>query len=233
MSLRNWDNKTWLSSQTYINTFIKFIIKYKNINTSSKILDIGCGRGKILGALNSKFKFKNKPLGIDIINHKDKDKRFKFKKTNALIFSKQNKEKFDLILIKQTIHFLKINEINRLLKNLKKNLKPNGKIFIFTLDTYKNEIPTFGLMKKKLNKSIMRDKKILNNISVLYPFLSKKKFIYKVRISKKKYLNMIKDKYISILLPLSKNQILTGINEINQKYKNNIYFKDKLLCLIV
>ena len=36
---------------------------------------------------------------------------------------------------------------------LKKSLNPKGKILIFTLDTNKNEIPTFKLMKLKLNKS--------------------------------------------------------------------------------
>ena len=48
-----------------------------------KILDIGCGRGKILGSLSSKLRLKEKPLGIDIVNHKDKDKRINFKRANV------------------------------------------------------------------------------------------------------------------------------------------------------
>ena len=39
-----------------------------------------------------KIKLKNKPLGIDIINHKDKDKRINFKKINALNFFLKNKK---------------------------------------------------------------------------------------------------------------------------------------------
>ena len=69
------------------------------------------GRGKIIGALSSKLKLKVKPLGIDIIRHKDKDKRINFKKINALKFSLIDNQKFDLILIKQTIHLMKLNEI--------------------------------------------------------------------------------------------------------------------------
>ena len=74
MSLRNWDNKTWLSSKKYIQSFNSFLLKQIKLNSSSKILDIGCGRGKILGSLSSRLKLKNKPIGIDLEKHLDKDK---------------------------------------------------------------------------------------------------------------------------------------------------------------
>ena len=44
---------------------------------------------------------------------------------------------------------------------------------------------------------------------------------------------MISKKFISTLLNLNKEQIVTGIKEINYKYKKNIKFKDKLVCIIV
>ena len=78
--IKNWDNKTWLSSNDYIKSFNKFLFKNIKLNPNSVILDIGCGRGKILGNLSSKLKLKQKPLGIDIIDHKDRDKRISFKK---------------------------------------------------------------------------------------------------------------------------------------------------------
>ena len=231
--IKNWDNKTWLSSKEYIKSFNRFLIKNINLNSKSKILDIGCGRGKILGTLSSKLKLKNKPLGIDIINHKDKDKRIKFRKIDASSFYFKNNEKFDLILIKQTIHLLKLNEIKRLLFISKKNLKLNGRIFIFTLDTDKNELPTFSLMKIRLLNSLKKDKKILKLIKKIYPNSKKKEFIYKVNIIKKDYLKMIQKRYISTLLPLTKKEILKGMEEIDFMYRNNIKFNDKLTCTIL
>ncbi len=231
--IKNWDNKTWLSSKDYIESFNKFLIKCIKLNSKSKILDIGCGRGKILGTLSSKLNLKNKPLGIDVVNHKNKDRRIKFKKVDVLTFFLKNEEKFDLILIKQTIHLLNISEIKKLLFLLKKKLNSKGKIIIFTLDTNKNELPTFKLMEKKLIKSLKKDKKILRLIKKIHPNMNKKKFIYKVKISKKKYLQMIKKKYISILLPLTTKEILEGLKDINLKYKNTIEFKDKLVCVIL
>ena len=231
--IKNWDNKTWLSSKKYINSFNKFLLKNIDINSKSKVLDIGCGRGKILGSLSTKLNFKNKPLGIDIINHKDRDKRINFKKINAINFSSRDKQKFDLILIKQTIHLMKLNEIKKILYLLKKKLNPDGKIFIFTLDTKKNEIPTFKKMNLELNRSLKRDIKILKIIAKLYPRRMKKRFIYNVKIQKKKYLEMIRNRYISILIPLSKKQITLGIKEINSKYNNFLKFNDKLICIII
>ena len=78
-SLKNWDNQTWISSRKYIESFNAFVLKQIKLNRESKILDIGCGRGKIVSNLSSKLRLKNKPQGIDIINHKDKDKRIKFR----------------------------------------------------------------------------------------------------------------------------------------------------------
>jgi 2-polyprenyl-3-methyl-5-hydroxy-6-metoxy-1,4-benzoquinol methylase len=231
--IKNWDNKTWLASKEYINSFNKFLLNNIKLDSNSKILDVGCGRGKILGNLSSKLKLINKPVGIDIIYHKDKDTRINFKKINALSFFFKNKEKFDLIIIKQTIHLLNVSEIKKLLTLSKKKLNPKGKIFIFSLDINRNEIPTFKLMKKKLIGSLKRDKKIMNIILKLHPYIKKKKFIFKVRMTKKKYLKMIQNKYISILLKLSNKDLLKGIEELDIKYEKNIKFNDKLICLIL
>ena len=231
--IKNWDNKNWLSSKEYIKSFNKFLIRQIKLNSNSKILDIGCGRGKILGNLSSNLKLKNKPLGIDIIDHKDRDKRIKFKKLSGLSFFLKKKDKFDLILIKQTIHLFNLKQIKKLLDLSKKNLNQNGKIFLFALDTNRNELPTFDLMNKKLTKSLNRDKKILKFISKIYSIKKKRKFTYNVKISKKDYLRMIKKRYISTLLTLSEEEISKGIKEINSKYGNFLRFMDKLTCVVL
>ena len=233
MSLKNWDNKTWLSSKNYIKSFNIFLLNKVKLNSNSYILDIGCGRGKILGSLSSKLRLKNKPIGIDIEKHKDKDRRIYFKKINAIDFMKKNKKKFDLIMIKQTIHLLKFKEIKKLIYASKMQLNKNGKILILTLETSHNEIPTFLLMKRKLKNSLDRDKKIIKYISKLHPKNKNKKFSFKVKISRDKYTEMIKNRYISILLGLSLNEILKGINQINLKYEKTLSFNDKLICLIL
>jgi|TARA_B110000259_G_scaffold183314_1_gene228391 ubiquinone/menaquinone biosynthesis C-methylase UbiE len=231
LNIINWDNKTWISSNKYIKSFNNFLLIQKKLNKDSKILDIGCGRGKIIGSLSTKIKLKNKPIGVDIENHSDKDKRIIFKKISAIKYLRNNKKKFDLILIKQTIHLFNLKDIKKILVYARSSLKKKGIILILTLNTKNNEIPTFSLMKQKLNKSFKKDKIIWKNILKLNVKKDTSEFNFKVNIKKSIYIKMIKQKYISTLLQLSLAQILKGIEEINLKYKKNIIFNDKLKCI--
>ena len=232
LSIRNWDNKTWISSTKYIQSFNNFLVEQKKLTKHSKILDIGCGRGKIMGSLSSKLKLTNKPIGIDTENHKDFDKRITFKKINAIKYLRNNKKKFDLILIKQTIHFFNLRDIKRILSYSHASLEVGGIILILTLDTKNNEIPTFSLMKQKLNQSFKRDILIWEKLLKLNIKKNITKFSFKVSVKKNTYLKMIKQRYISTLLKFSSLQISNGINEISLKYKKNILFNDKLKCII-
>ena len=232
LRIKNWDNKTWISSTKYIQSFINFLLKQKKLTKHSKILDIGCGRGKITGSLSSKLKLINKPIGLDIENHKDFDKRITFKKTNAIKYLKNNKKKFDLILIKQTIHFFNLNDIKKVLTYSYSSLKVAGIIVILTLDTKNNEIPSFFLMKQKLKQSFKRDNLIWKKLLQLDIKKKITKFNFKVNIKKSIYLKMIKQRYISTLLKFSSFQISNGIKEVDLKYKKNISFNDKLKCII-
>jgi ubiquinone/menaquinone biosynthesis C-methylase UbiE len=232
-SLKNWDNKTWLSSQKYIHSFNSFLLKQVKLDKNSRILDIGCGRGKILANLSIKLKLQNKPIGLDIESHKDKSERIIFKKIDAINFVSKTKITFDLILIKQTIHLLKKQQILKLLLICKKILSPNGKIIVLSLDPQKNEIPTFHLMKKKLNISLKKDKRLFDMIIKGNPKTIIKKFIYSVRISKSKYLEMINNRYISTLLNFTDKEIINGLNEAIKKYKKTLKFKDRLICFII
>ena len=233
LSLKNWDNKTWLSSQKYIKSFNSFLLKQAKLDKNSRILDIGCGRGKILANLSLKLKLLNKPIGLDIENHKDKSKKIIFKKIDALSFISKTKITFDLILIKQTLHLLKKRQVLKLLSICKKKLNSNGKIIILSLDPKKNEIPTFNLMKKKLNISLKKDKKMFDLILKNNPKIIIKRFIYQVKISKTKYLKMIDNRYISTLLNFTDNEIIYGSNEVMRKYKKILKFKDRLICFVI
>lgn len=232
LSIKNWDNKTWISSTKYIQSFNIFLLKLKKLNKHSKILDIGCGRGKIMGSLSSKLKLTQKPIGLDIENHKDCDKRIIFKKTNAIKYLKRNKKKFDLILIKQTIHLFNIKDIKKILNYSYSSLNEGGVILILTLDTVNNEIPTFSLMKQKLNQSFKRENLIWKKLLKFNIKKSITKFNFKVNIKKKIYLKMLEQRYISTLLKFSSLQISKGVNEVNLKYKKNIIFNDRLRCIL-
>jgi len=229
--LINWDNKTWLSSKLYISTFNLFLLKKKKLNKNSRILDIGCGRGKIFGTLSKKLNFTNKPIGIDPVAHKDVDKLIDFKNQDIFKFFKTNQNKFDLIMIKQTLHFFNKDKRKKLIKICKKNLKKNGVLVIFSLKTKNNEIPCFKIMKHKLNRGLKRDSKMLKESCKILKNNEIDEFKFKVSITKNKYIQMLKQKYISCLVNLTKQQIRKGIKEIIDIYPKKLIFNDILICI--
>ena len=228
--LKNWDNKTWLSSKSYISQFNKFLKTKINFNKNSKILDIGCGRANIISALQKRYKFKDKPIGIDIVASKDVKKNISFKRIDALKYLKRQK-KYDLILIKQTVHFFSKTKLNNLLDLAKKSLNSKGKILIFSLETKNNKIPCFKKMRKNLEESLKRDENLFKLIKKNLKKISHTNFNFKVNISKQKYVKMIRNRYISCLLNMSNKDINFGISEIKFRYKNQINFTDTLKCI--
>ena len=209
--LKNWDNKTWLSSSAYINSFNTFLLKKKKLNKNSQILDIGCGRGKIFGAISRKVKLLKKPIGIDTVAHKDVDGGIDFKNEDVFKFFRTNQIKFDLIMIKQTLHFFNKDKRSKLIKICKNNLKKNGVLIILSLNTLNNEIPCFKLMKNKLNRGLEKDSRMIKSICKILKNYKIDKFIFKVSITKSKYIQMLRHRYISCLVNLNKDQINEGI----------------------
>jgi len=229
--LKNWDNNTWLSSKKYINAFNNFLNSKIKFNKNTQILDIGCGRANIISALQKKYKFNNKPIGVDVVKNRNIKKNVIFVKNNALNYLKKTNRNFDVILIKQTIHFFKKNQINLLLNYSKLKLSSKGKILIFSLKAKDNQIPCFKKMKNKLISSLKKDDFLFKIVKKNLKNSKETNFIFKVSIAKNKYLRMIKDRYISCLLDISAKDLKLGIGELNLKLKNQISFIDTLKCI--
>ena len=230
--LENWDNKTWLSSERYISSFYTFLKSKIRFNKNTSILDIGCGRANIISFLQKKYNFKNKPIGIDIIQNKNIKKNISFNKVDGLSFLKKTNNKFDLILIKQTIHFFNKKQVILLLSYAKSKLNIGGKLLIFSLKTKNNLIPCFKKMKIKLKKSLQNDELLFKCIRIKLINSKESYFNFEVNITKKKYIEMVKNRYISCLLNMSVKDISAGINELNSSYKINIKFTDTLNCIV-
>ena len=57
------------------------------------------------------------------------------------------------------------------------------------------------------------------------------KFKFKVSITKNRYIQIIKQRYISCLVNLSESEIKKGIKEIKDIYPDKILFNDILICI--
>jgi cyclopropane fatty-acyl-phospholipid synthase-like methyltransferase len=229
--LKNWDSNTWLSTSQYINKFLNFLSKVAPLSKDTAILDIGCGRGTIIAKLADRFSFIQRPTGIDIVKHKPKSKKIKLIKANALKYLRSSKQRFDLILIKQSIHFFNLKEVRQLILYAKKNLNKNGRIVIFSLNTKVNEWPKFKSFRDNLKTSLKKDEKIIKLLKTIFKKFRISQFIYKVHLDKRYYLKMLKNRFTSCLLNFSNRELSEGIEEVNRNFKNKINFKDRLICL--
>ena len=229
--LRNWDNETWLSSEKYISAFNIFLNSKIKFSKETFILDMGCARANIISSLQKKYKFENKPIGIDVVRNKNIKRNIIFNKIDGISFLRKTNKKFDLILIKQTIHFFNKNQIKSLLTNAKSKLNTGGKLLIFSLKVNNNQIPCFKKMKLKLKKSLKKDEMLFKTVKNKLLNSKESYFNFKVNITKQKYIEMIKNRYISCLLNMSLKDLTIGINELNSKYKNYIKFNDTLKCI--
>ena len=89
---------------------------------------------------------------------------------------------------------------------VKKNLNEKGTLLIFSLKTKNNKIPCFKIMKKQLNNSLKKDEKLFKIIRKNLTRIKETNFNFNVKITKRKYVSMIKNRYMSCLLSLSKKR---------------------------
>ena len=120
--------------------FPKYLENVLPKNKNTKILDIGCGFGQILKGL--KQRNYSGILGID-----DSKEAIKFcKKTNLPVenidlesFLKNNKQKFDFIILSHLLEHLKKEEIIPVLTKIKERLlKETGKVCIMVPNAQSN-----------------------------------------------------------------------------------------------
>ena len=86
-------------------------------------------------------------------------------------------------------------------------------------------------MNRKLKKSLEKDEIIFKMIKKRLVNSKESYFNFKVKISKQKYITMIKRRYISCLLDMSVKDLTFGINEFDKKYKKILNFTDSLKCI--
>jgi cyclopropane fatty-acyl-phospholipid synthase-like methyltransferase len=122
----------------------KKIIKKYRLTSSSKVLDIGCGKGHLVFEL-SKILNSSKIYGIDISQHALKNSpksiRKNLKKVDVRKGIKYKKKYFDLVICTNLIHNLEINDLKFFLVEV---MKQSKKTFIST-ESYRNEKELFNL----------------------------------------------------------------------------------------
>jgi cyclopropane fatty-acyl-phospholipid synthase-like methyltransferase len=224
----NWDRSSWLSSKEYFAKLSNQLIKSLDLHEEIKILDVGCGRGYLLRSLANKANLINIPLGVEPVKHEGPiPHHIKIINSSINSFLDNNNIKFDVVILKQVLHLLNQNEREYFYYKVKKHLYDNAKIVFIHMND-QTEIPQFPIMKNRLKKSLNSHQYLSEELIKNFKLLKIDNFNYNVNISSKEYLEMIRNKYISVILDLNEEEIEKGIEFIKKHYPNQLSFKDTL-----
>ena len=224
----NWDRSSWLSSKEYFAKLSNQLIKSLDLHEEIKILDVGCGRGYLLRSLANKANLINIPFGVEPVKHEGPiPHHIKIINSSINSFLDNNNIKFDVVILKQVLHLLNQNEREYFYYKVKKHLNDNAKIVFIHMND-QTEIPQFPIMKHRLKKSLNSHQYLLDELIKNFKLLKIDNFNYDVNISSKEYLEMIRNKYISVILDLNEEEIEKGIEFIKKHYPNQLSFKDTL-----
>ena len=224
----NWDKSSWLSSKEYFEELSSQLIEFLDIREEKKILDVGCGRGHLLESLANKVNFIHKPIGVEPVKHENTiSQRIEIINSSINFFFQNNNSKFDLVILKQVLHLLNSNEREYFYQEIKKYLNNNGQIVFIHMNNH-TEIPQFPLMGNKLKLSIDSHHLLLEELNKNFKLLNIQNFTYSVKISLDEYLTMITNRYMTVLLDFSEEEIKEGIAFIKQNYSDHLSFNDTL-----
>lgn len=224
----NWDRSSWLSSKEYFAKLSNQLIKSLDLHEEIKILDVGCGRGYLLRSLANKANLINIPFGVEPVKHEGPiPHHIKIINSSINSFLDDNNIKFDVVILKQVLHLLNQNEREYFYYKVKKHLYDNAKIVFIHMND-QTEIPQFPIMKNRLKKSLNSHQYLSEELIKNFKLLKIDNFNYDVNISSKEYLEMIRNRYISVILDLNEEEIEKGIEFIKKHYPNQLSFKDTL-----
>ena len=132
-----WWNKRGPYKFIHLLTPIRLRYISDNLNLKgSKILDLGCGGGLLCEAMTNSGA---DVIGIDaslktieIAKKHAKEQNFKIEYINTDIESYDNKEKFDAVVCFELIEH--VPDPNELIKQIRRLIKPNGRLFLSTIN---------------------------------------------------------------------------------------------------
>ncbi len=177
-------------SRTRWNIWAEFNIFRDYVKNGDRVLDIGCGNGRLLELLNDKT---IKYLGVDVSEKLIEAARQKYPGNEFLIASALNlpfsDNSFDKVFLVAVLHNIPSEEFrSQILKEAKRVLKPGGLLILTVWDVWRKEAIIL-ILKYFFLKLIGRSK--LDYKDVFLPWADKTDRYYHF-FTKKEFKNLVK-----------------------------------------
>jgi len=233
----DYDSLYHINNKSYENWILSIIIKELNISSSSIVVDIGGGTGSF-----SKKIYDNANLIFPILCVDNNDDMLKVASSyNGVItqcldaqhFACQSNQKFDAILLKEMIHHIPKNEIQKLYSNLKNLLNDNG--ICLTITRPKNVVyPIFKAAHKVWSDQQPLKEELLEYITKSGLNVICKSINIDIKMSKDDWFQIIRSRFWSTFSHFNDNELEEGIKElkISLANKEDVSYTEELILFI-
>ena len=229
----NYDN-LWTYSKPFVEHISKNIISLLYLKNDDILVDYGCGTGIYTKAILQIMNLKNEVICTDLsekmLESLENTNGVKTIAMDAISFSNLDIN-YDKVFIKEMIHHIE-NGKEIIYQNIFKNLNPNG-IFIILLLPPTIEYPLFNKALNYYEAHQPHYQEIANGFEKVGFVTDVQKINYPLEINKKRYFNMVSNRYMSLLSQFSDDEIEKGIFEMEEKYKNvkTLRFNDTFIVV--
>jgi len=223
----------WFYSEDFVQFITKKIIEYLSLKKTDILIDLGCGTGIYAKEINNQMQLYNPIICVDSSNKMleqiPNNLKYKCVEMDAIDFSALSGT-YNKIIIKELIHH--INDLDLLLGNLFQRLTSGGILLLILLP------PTIDY--PLFNKALRKYEEAQPNYNNLASLLSKIGFHvavnfveYPLAIPKSKYLQMVQNRYMSLLSTFDDEELALGLAEMEQKYaeQSTLKFSDRFVFI--
>ncbi|OQP55846.1 hypothetical protein A4H97_19820 [Niastella yeongjuensis] len=207
-------------SDDYINYFTNKIVEDLPIKNYETIVEVGSGTGIFAKEVLNKVP-SIQMICVDnsyMMLTRNKDKRIKQVCRDAVEFSKES-HVYDRVYMKEFIHHIQKEDRLQLFKGLHQQLTSNGSILIL-LEPRRLNYPLFEEALSRFERKQPSRVEIISYLQLAGFTTSFNIISYPIILSKTKYIEMVRNRYMSVLETFTDEELENGIESIHGSQKN-------------
>ncbi|MDM3871905.1 class I SAM-dependent methyltransferase [Porticoccus sp. W117] len=228
----NWDKNSWISSPEYVDCTVKFLTSCLQLKPTSKVLDIGCGRGNISAALSRFNNFYAPVEAVDItdlggeVTERD---QLDFHLCDGVGYLKTKPDcYYNGIILKQVFHLIPEQDRQKLLAQIFRCLKKEGCALILQMPAH-SEVPMFTKLKDVFYRELLPLNSVIQMAESTGLKVAVSECRFSVGMAKQDYFRLLEQRFMSVLREFSDWEIEDGITELDGLYpQETLEFTDAL-----
>jgi len=208
-------------SDDYVNYFTDTIIEGLAIKKNETIVEVGSGTGIFAKEILNKFQ-SLQMISVDnsaIMLNRTKDERIKQICQDAIEFSQENIN-YNKVYMKEFIHHIPRENRLRLFKGLYSQLKNNGTLLIL-VEPGRLNYPLFDEALWRFESQQPSHLQIINELNLAGFSTSFSVKSYPINLAKSKYIEMVRNRYMSVLESFTDAELEKGIKSITESQKDD------------